>query len=141
MSDSTIPPCGPERDRLVAEAVGWKEVSDGLGGTLWVDAANKPTGYYSPNAMGKAGRPFRPSQSDADALAALEAWRLVGCRGVVIQSPVDLRDDDGYGPYCAEWEVTLDYWGGSLVTVSVAPTLADAATAALVRWRNERSAT
>ena len=124
MTDATIPPCGPERDRLVAEAVGWEWA------VRWEDAWDA-----------EADKSRYPSTSDADALAALEAWRLVGCRGVVIQSPVDLRDDDGYGPYCAEWEVTLDYRGGSLVTVSVAPTLADAATAALVRWRNERSAT
>lgn len=136
MTNLEIPPCGPERDRLVAEAVGWDEVSDGLGGTLWVDAANKPTGYYSPNAMGKAGRPFRPSQSDADALAALEAWRTGnGICSYAVASPDPV--DPGFRAclwYSADGQSVAD-------CEASAPTLRDAATAALVRWRNERSAT
>ena len=126
MTNLEIPPCGPERDRLVAEAVGWKEVSDGLGGTLWVDAANKPTGYYSPNAMGKAGRPFRPSQSDADALAALKAWKE---QEIGRHVTVDIG-------HCVH--VCL-YEPDRFSAFGQAPTLRGAATAALVRWRNERS--
>ena len=106
MTDNVIPPCGPERDRLVAEAVGW----------TWVE--------YADAIVVRC-----PSSSDADALAALEAW-------------------------CAAMEWTRGFahhrWGrkmhsvglyssGLLVSQAIEATLADAATAALVRWRNERS--
>ena len=65
--DAPIPPCGPERERLVAEAVGWKFF------TLGTDS------WCSPGVM---GRVFRPSQSDADALAALADPYDGGGKGV-----------------------------------------------------------
>ena len=115
-TDPLMPPCGPERDRLVAEAVGWKFV------TLGTDS------WCSPGVM---GRVFRPSQSDADALAALEAWAEKGARWYTHNRWPSGRH-----------EVTL-YPVGRINEVGAyqveAPTLRDAATAALVRWRNERS--
>ena len=116
MTNLEIPPCGPERDRLVAEAVGWEFFT--LGGKSWC-------------SIGVTGRAMLPSQSDADALAALEAWRTVPdtIRSYVLSTPNIIEP---------EWRLSLgtdfDEW-----TRASAPTLCDAATAALVRWRNERS--
>ena len=116
MTDATIPPCGPERDRLVAEAVGWKHHD-----REW--PWNPVTLQY-----------FSPSQSDADALAALEAWRLGnGICSYAVASP----DPDDPGFRVCMWYSTD---GKSVAGCEgTAPTLRDAATAALVRWRNERS--
>ena len=116
MTNLEIPPCGPERDRLVAEAVGWEFFT--LGGKSWC-------------SIGVTGRAMLPSQSDSDALAALEAWRTVPdtIRSYVLSAP-NIIDP--------EWRLSLDTDFDELTRAS-APALRDAATAALVRWRNERS--
>jgi len=102
MSETSLPPCGPERDRLVAQAVGWE--------------------WPATVAIGlEATRLRYPSTIDADALAALEAWKA---------------EDIGR-------HVTVDL--GYNVTVRLiesdrraafgqGPALRHAATAALVRW-------
>lgn len=135
MTDTTeIPEPGPARDQLVAEVVGWVEVPDGMGGTLWVNAADKPTGYYTPNSMGRAGNPFRPFEVSADALAALEAWR-VGKAGryYLIESP-DWPESRGVDAEC--FAAVLGE-GGSCVARHYAPTLRAAATAALIATRRD----
>ena len=114
-TDPPMPPCGPERDRLVAEAVGWS-IPHPL---IVVD------GEQSMRA---------PSTSDADALAALEAWRTGnGICSYAVASPDPV--DPGFRAclwYSADGQSVAD-------CEASAPTLRDAATAALVRWRNERS--
>ena len=120
-NDTPIPPCGPERDRLVAEAVGWEFFT--LGGKSWC-------------SIGVTGRAMLPSQSDSDALAALEAWRMGnGICAYAVASP-DPDDPE----FCVCLWYSAD--GKSVADCEAsAPTLRDAATAALVRWRNERSTT
>ena len=115
-TDPLMPPCGPERDRLVAEAVGWANVDLFEYLAVW-------------DSLARCVR--RPSQSDPDALAALEAWAEKGARWYTHNRWPSGRH-----------EVTL-YPVGRINEVGAyqveAPTLRDAATAALVRWRNERS--
>ena len=112
MTDNVIPPCGPERDRLVAEAVGW----------TWVE--------YADAIVVRC-----PSSSDPDALAALEAWcKLVPGRAVSI----DLYFLPDGGTMCSCWD-HADPDNDMSPYVGRGFTLRDAATAALVRWRNERS--
>lgn len=111
MTNLEIPPCGPERDRLVAEAVGWEFFT--LGGKSWC-------------SIGVTGRAMLPSQSDADALAALKAWKE---QEIGRHVTVDIG-------HCVH--VCL-YEPDRFSAFGQAPTLAGAATAALVRWRNERS--
>ena len=68
MTNLEIPPCGPERDRLVAEAVGWDE---------------------RPTLRGEVPRAFEhgygyryPAPDDPDALAALADPYDGGGKGV-----------------------------------------------------------
>lgn len=119
MTDTAIPPCGPERDRLVAQAMGWGWCGNGEDGWCYTSAMRKV---------------LRPSTCDADALAALEAWRLGnGICSYAVASP----DPDDPGFRVCMWYSTD---GKSVAGCEgTAPTLRDAATAALVRWRNERS--
>ena len=111
MTDNVIPPCGPERDRLVAEAVGWANVDLFEYLAVW-------------DSLARCVR--RPSQSDPDALAALKAWKE---QEIGRHVTVDIG-------HCVH--VCL-YEPDRFSAFGQAPTLAGAATAALVRWRNERS--
>ena len=108
MTDVEFPPPGPARDRLVSEMLGWK-----WHGVLCWD-----------------GPKIRcPSLIDADALAALEAWRQGGpLRNYRILSPMGLTLD---------WSVTL-FVHDALAAEWDAPTLCDAASAALARWALDR---
>ncbi len=116
MTNLEIPPCGPERDRLVAEAVGWEFFT--LGGKSWC-------------SIGVTGRAMLPSQSDSDALAALEAWADAAPPG----------EDRGYTLHRhGTGRRVVELWQSKRrATYGHGDTLRDAATAALVRWRNERS--
>ena len=109
-TDPLMPPCGPERDRLVAEAVGW----------TWVE--------YADAIVVRC-----PSSSDPDALAALEAWADAAPPG----------EDRGYTLHRhGTGRRVVELWQSKRrATYGHGDTLRDAATAALVRWRNERSAT
>ena len=105
MPDAPLPPCGPERDRLAAHAVGWE--------------------WPATVAIGPETTRVRyPSTTDADALALLEAW--------VTTTAATTR---GYG------HKRFDGMTGHVVTLTKnrvlvayagAPTLGDAATAAVI---------
>ena len=131
MSETSLPPCGPERDRLVAQAVGWAYpeqhrkvvVSD----RVWPDTGEAQW-HYEGDDKPIALEWRCPSSSDADALAALEAWKE---QEIGRHVTVDIG-------HCVH--VCL-YEPDRFSAFGQAPTLAGAATAALVRWRNERSAT
>ena len=110
MTDNAIPPCGPLRDRLVAEAVGWE----------WMKHVNIAWDAETADTR-------RPSTCDADALAALKAWKFRGtARTVAIE-------------FNCDGSVWVELFEEDAFTCAHVSTLADAATAALVRWRNERS--
>ena len=126
MSETSLPPCGPARDRLVAELLGWTAVGMERDhrhtecvdfGVAPGDSHRKPIPSYS--------------TSDADALAALKAWKAKtqGSVNIILDSAPDAAF------------VALEDFEGDVLLYANRPTLADAATAALVRWRNERSAT
>lgn len=99
-----LPPCGPERDRLAAHAVGWEWP---VPFALWPE----PT------------RVRYPSTTDADALALLEAW-----------ATTTAATTRGYGHnrYEGAWHVVTLIKNGVLVVTTAAPTLGDAATAAVI---------
>lgn len=101
-----IPECGPARDRLVAEVVGW--VFDEATDICWDKFLMRS-----------------PSTTPADALAALEAWNAAGAtRGYRI---------DRYGGEKPRYRVQLyplPTMSGSVCTE--APILPAAATAALL---------
>ena len=100
-----LPPCGPERDRLAAEAVGWE--------------------WPATVAIGPETTRVRyPSTTHADALALLEAWVEAwepGSRKYRIERWVDGHFSVYLWPVGFEW------------TACHGPTLGDAATAAAIR--------
>lgn len=110
MTDIEIPPPGPARDRLVAEAVGWG----------WIDKV-AAAHDYAKNMW------YFPSTSDHDALAALDAWWGNEGRWYVVRR---WKHDDGVS-------VTL-YDGVGSMPFGSAPTLREAASAALARWALDR---
>lgn len=100
-----LPPCGPERDRLAAEAVGWMHWD-----CSWP---------WHPQRM----QYLAPSTTDADALALLEAWATTtaaATRGY------------GHNRYEGAGHVVTLFKNGNPVAWANAPTLGDAATAAVI---------
>ena len=115
MTNETIPEPGPARDRLAAKVVGWevRVPIRGRGGL----AFDLTFGYRY------------PSTENADALAALEAWRLKdeGRRSWQLASP-----DPDHGRWTvALWWLTDDEFPVSAESTDQ-PTLPSAATAALL---------
>lgn len=111
MTDTTkIPEPGPARDRLVAEVVGWE----------WDAEAEWCWDRFLVR---------NPSDNDADALAALEAWMAR-----------DERHFYDIARSSSEWRVILYRLGerGAFKAAS-APTLPAAVTAALLATKGEAS--
>ena len=99
-----LPPCGPERDRLAAHAVGWMHWD-----RSWP---------WHPQRM----QYLAPSTTDADALALLEAWAT---------TPAATTRGYGHNRYEAAVHVVTLFKNMVLVAYATAPTLGDAATAAV----------
>lgn len=118
MPDAPLPPCGPERDRLAAEAVGWTAVGQ--------ERYHRHTESVNHGVRpGKPGREAVPhySTNNADALALLEAWCHVA----------DGTRSYGHSRYSRGVSAVMLFKDGVTVVVASAPTFADAATAAVIR--------
>lgn len=115
MSETSFPPCGSERDRLVAQAVGWEW--DEAWSIVWDNSAPGPAAFPLDRY---------PSSSDPDALAALEAWVDAAERG----------EDRGYQLHRQGTGRRLVHiWRSNHPAVyGAGDTIRDAATAALARW-------
>lgn len=110
-----LPPPGPERNAMVARA---------LGCTTWTD-----DGCECPDWPHMAAD--RSSTTNAGAIAALEAWRNW-------RNGQSLRNYRVFSPMGenAEWEVTL-FLHDTVTADMSAPTLGDAASAALIAAAGE----
>jgi hypothetical protein len=99
-----LPPCGPERDRLAAHAVGWE--------------------WPATVAIGPETTRVRyPSTTDADALALLEAW---------VTTTAATTRGYGHNRYEGAGHVVTLFKNGNPVAWANTPTLGDAATAAVI---------
>lgn len=116
---SELPPPGPERDALVATA---------LGCTTWLENCWCRNDQGAVKAWGRASHnaACECSTTDAGAIAALEAWRKAGHgRWYCISSPGDEISADfevHLNEECPEWDQFC----------SLAPTLGDAASRSII---------
>lgn len=118
MPDAPLPPCGPERDRLAALAVGWTDV--------WQQRYHRHTECVNHGVRpGKPGREAVPHYStiNADALALLEAWVEAGEPGSR-KYRIERWVDGHFSVYL--WPVGFEW------AACHGPTLRDALTAAVI---------